>query len=73
MQVVEGPAALNGDGTPAVASSTAATLPGMVDATPFFIGTSPSPSGSSLIPITIRQIATFDPNNILITAVAESP
>lgn len=72
-QIFDGPAQLDSGGGPAIAPATASPAPGMLDATPFFIGTSPSPSTSTPITIDVRQVASFDPNNIIITAIAEAP
>lgn len=41
-------------------------VPGVVDVPTFELGTSPSPSGTANIPITIREIATFDTSRITV-------
>ena len=50
-----------------------APCPGIIDVTAVKIGISPSPSGSTTIPITAFQIATFDATRMVVTLVAGSP
>ena len=56
---------------PAPAGSIAA--PGLLEVSTMLIGTSPSPVSSASIPISTRQLATFDSSRCIITAVAETP
>jgi uncharacterized phage protein gp47/JayE len=73
-QIVDGPAALNADGTPNIAAPPGSpAIPGVVDVTPFFFGASPSPSTSTPVAITIRQVAIFSTANMIVTAAAENP
>lgn len=70
----EGPAAVDTTGAavaPAPAGS--APAPGILDASPFYIGTAPSPGSGATIAIGRRQIAAFDSSRIAITATPEAP
>lgn len=47
--------------------------PGLLEVSPLYIGTSPSPGSSTTITISNRQLAVFDSSRCVITAVAETP
>lgn len=49
------------------------TVPGVLDATPVKIGTSPSPTGSTTISVSTRQLAVFDTSRITIHSSAATP
>lgn len=44
-------------------------VPGVVDVTVFTIGTAPAPVGIINIPLTNRQVSTFDTSNVVVTVV----
>lgn len=70
----DGPSALNSDGTALFPAPVGASpMPGILDATPFYIGTSPSPVSSAPVTINVREIAKFDSTRITITATPEAP
>lgn len=56
---------------PAPDGSVAAS--GLLEVSPMYIGTSPSPATSTTIAISNRQLAVFDSSRCTITAVAETP
>jgi hypothetical protein len=73
-EIIDGPAAIDGTGaalSPAPAGS--AKTPGLLDVAPLNIGTNPAPVTATPIPVGIREIATFDINNIAFTCTPEAP
>jgi uncharacterized phage protein gp47/JayE len=72
--LMSGPSATDSDGLAvAPAPDGSVAVAGLLEISPLFFGTSPSPVTSTTVVITRRQIATFDSTRCVITASAETP
>lgn len=70
----DGPSAVDSTGTAIVPAPVGSPpMPGILDASPFYIGTAPSPVTSIPIVIGVREVAKFDSSRIAIATVAEAP
>lgn len=69
----DGPAATDITGTAIIAPPGSLPTTGVLDVTPLYFGTAPSPVSSTVVTITSRQLATFNLANVTITATSESP
>lgn len=61
------------DAIPWSASTRAALVPGVLNVTSMFIGTSPSPASSSVIAIATRERASWDTSRIVVNTTAVTP
>lgn len=72
--IITGPSATDASGNAVVpAPSTSAAAPGILDVSPLLFGITASPSTSTNVVVSLRQIATFDSTRCVITAVATTP
>jgi len=58
---------------PTSTADTATPVPGVLDVSPLYLGTSPGPGSSSPVLIGLRQIATFDTSRITVTSSPGTP
>lgn len=72
--IMRGPSEVDSSGAAVVpATDGSDPVPGLLEVETIYIGTSPSPVSSAQVPITRRQIATFDSARVVVTAAAEDP
>jgi uncharacterized phage protein gp47/JayE len=72
--MMTGPSATDSDGSAVVPAPVGSiATPGLLEISPLYFGTSPSPLTSTTVSISRRQIATFDSSRCTITASAETP